>query len=113
ARPIAVVLNDRPEVFQDTTPAHLAQTKEQAARIIEHDSRVAASVHQFADEIGDAAVAPGEHRRVVIAVDVLTLHHILQLLMIGAVRISPSSKIKGWCMCRARPKADWRRSSRN
>ena len=78
-RPIPVVNRDALEIVENVAPAHLAQAVEQFARIIQHHARLPARVHQLADEIGGARVTPGKHRRVMVAVDVLVLHHELQV----------------------------------
>ena len=75
----APVLGDGLEVVEDVSPAHLPQPKKQLAGIVEHDARVAPRVGQFSYEIRDAAVTHGEHRGIVHAVNMLALHHVLEV----------------------------------
>ena len=78
-RPVSIVERDAFEVVEDVAAAHLAQAEEQLAGVIEHHARLPPRVHQLADEIGDALVAPGEHGGVLVAVDVLVFHHVLEV----------------------------------
>jgi len=78
-RPVPVVERDRFQVVQDIAPPHLAESEEQLPGVVEHDARPLAAVHQSADEVGDARVAGRVHRRVVVPVDVLPIHHVLEV----------------------------------
>ncbi len=73
------IVRDRPEALEDVVKPHVAQPVQQAARVLEHDARVAALVDEPRYELPHALVAPVEHGRVVVVADVGVLHHVLQV----------------------------------
>ena len=84
AEPLHMGLNrgiggEEPEGIKDVAAAHLLETPEQIAGVIEHDARIAALSDQLGDEIGEAPVAVGEGFGVVVIALARVLQHVLEM----------------------------------
>ena len=52
---------------------------QQAARVLEHDPRLLALVHELRNELAHALVAPVEDRRIVVVANAGVVHHRLEI----------------------------------
>ncbi len=52
---------------------------QQAARILEHDPRLLAHLHELRNELAHAFVAPMERRRIVVVANAGVVHHRLEI----------------------------------
>src|SRR5581483_9375924 len=79
--------------IQNVSSAHLAQSIEKLAGIIEHDARTAALVNLFPNQVSNAGIAFGEDRRIVIIAAAGVPHHEIQIAdqLIGS-KVVPSSR---------------------
>ena len=73
------VTGDALEVAQNIFSAHLDESPQQVAGVVEHDAGVAALVNEFGDEVAHAAIAPGKDARVVVVAVALVIKHMLQV----------------------------------
>jgi hypothetical protein len=63
---VALVACDARQGVEHIVGAHLAQSVEQRARVLEHDPRLEPLVEELRDELAHAFVTPQEHPRVVV-----------------------------------------------
>ena len=77
--PVAIVVNDGHEVVKDIAAAHLAQSEKQLTGVVEHHPRATSGIHEIANEVRGATVAPREGRGIMHAVNVPALDHVLQV----------------------------------
>ena len=70
---------DAPERVDHVARAHLLESEEQAAGVVQHDAGRMTPIDEARHELADAFVAPPKNRSVVVVADVLMLHHVLKM----------------------------------
>ena len=78
-RAVARVDGDRAQGLEHVVGAHLPQSVQERARVLEHHPRLAALLEELGNELAHALVAPAEHRSVVVVLEVGVLVHVLQV----------------------------------
>ena len=68
-----------PEGIEDVAAAHLLETPEQIAGVIEHDARIAALADQLGNQLRQASIALGEGFGVVVIAFVGVFQHVLEM----------------------------------
>ena len=91
AEPFHVALHhgiggQEPQGIGDLGAAHLLQSPEQGARIVEHDSGAAPLADQRRKDVGEPAVAVREGLRVVVIALCRVIQHVLEVGDEGALR---------------------------
>ncbi len=67
------------EIVEDIVSSHLAQTPQQIARVVEHNSRIATFGNKLGNKISHTAIAPGKRSRIVVIPFVGMFKHVLEI----------------------------------
>lgn len=78
-RLVLTIAGNSLEIVENIIASHLAQSPQQVAGIIEHDTRVAAFGNQLGDEFSHAGIAPSKDSGVVVIPLVGIFKHMLEI----------------------------------